>query len=402
MLLSPKQIEFARYGNHRWNFKGGATRSGKTYLDFKWIIPMRIRERAGKDGLSVILGVTKSTIERNVLEPMRNLYGDKLVGAISSDNTAWIFGEKCYCLGAEKVSQVSKIRGASIKYCYGDEVADWSEEVFALLKSRLDKEYSCFDGTYNPQYPNHWLKIFLDSDADIFSQEYTIDDNPFLPPAFVENLKKEYAGTVFYDRYILGKWTLAEGLIYPMFNDSCIVDELPETGEYYISCDYGTLNPFSAGLWCVNSGRAVRVAEYYYSGRDKQYQLTDEEYYAEVEKLAGDKNIRHIIVDPSAASFIACIKKHGRFSVRKAKNDVMYGIRLTSAMLRAGAIKIGSDCGDAIREFGLYRWDEDSTDDKPIKENDHAMDDIRYFCATVLRRNRETREIVGRICYEND
>ena len=402
MLLSPKQIEFARYGNHRWNFKGGATRSGKTYLDFKWIIPMRIRERAGKDGLSVILGVTKSTIERNVLEPMRNLYGDKLVGAISSDNTAWIFGEKCYCLGAEKVSQVSKIRGASIKYCYGDEVADWSEEVFALLKSRLDKEYSCFDGTYNPQYPNHWLKIFLDSDADIFSQEYTIDDNPFLPPAFVENLKKEYAGTVFYDRYILGKWTLAEGLIYPMFNDSCIVDELPEAGEYYISCDYGTLNPFSAGLWCVNSGRAVRVAEYYYSGRDKQYQLTDEEYYAEVEKLAGDKNIRHIIVDPSAASFIACIKKHGRFSVRKAKNDVMYGIRLTSAILRAGAIKIGSDCGDAIREFGLYRWDEGSTEDKPIKENDHAMDDIRYFCATVLRRNRETREIVGRICDEND
>lgn len=402
MLLSQKQIEFARYGNHRWNFKGGATRSGKTYLDFKWIIPMRIRERAGKDGLSVISGVTKSTIERNVLEPMRNLYGDKLVGAISSDNTAWIFGEKCYCLGAEKVSQVSKIRGASIKYCYGDEVADWSEEVFSLLKSRLDKEYSCFDGTYNPQYPNHWLKRFLDSDADIFSQEYTIDDNPFLPPTFVENLKKEYAGTVFYDRYILGKWTLAEGLIYPMFNDSCIVDELPETGEYYISCDYGTLNPFSAGLWCVNSGRAVRVAEYYYSGRDKQYQLTDEEYYAEVEKLAGEKNIRHIIVDPSAASFIACIKKHGRFSVRKAKNDVMYGIRLTSAMLRAGAIKIGSDCCDAIREFGLYRWDEDSTEDKPIKENDHAMDDIRYFCATVLRRNRETREIVGRICDEND
>lgn len=401
MLLSPKQIEFARYGNHRWNFKGGATRSGKTYLDFKWIIPMRIRERAGKDGLSVILGVTKSTIERNVLEPMRSLYGDKLVGAISSDNTAWIFGEKCYCLGAEKVSQVSKIRGASIKYCYGDEVADWSEEVFALLKSRLDKEYSCFDGTYNPQYPNHWLKRFLDSDADIFSQEYTIDDNPFLPPTFVENLKKEYAGTVFYDRYILGKWTLAEGLIYD-FSEANITDEVPEAGEYYISCDYGTLNPFSAGLWCVNHGRAVRVDEYYYSGRDKQYQLTDEEYYAEVEKLAGDKNIRHIIVDPSAASFIACIKKHGRFSVRKAKNDVMYGIRLTSAMLRAGAIKIGSDCGDAIREFGLYRWDEDSADDKPIKENDHAMDDIRYFCATVLRRNRETREIVGRICDEND
>ena len=218
MLLSPKQIEFVRCANHRWNFKGGATRSGKTYLDFKWIIPMRIRERVGMDGLSVILGVTKSTIERNVLEPMRNIYGDELVGVISSDNTARIFGEKCYCLGAEKISQVSKLRGASFKYCYGDEVADWSEDVFTLLKSRLDKDYSCFDGTFNPQHPDHWLKQFLDSDADIFSQTYTIDDNPFLPEAFKENLKREYAGTVFYDRYILGLWTRAEGLVYPMFS----------------------------------------------------------------------------------------------------------------------------------------------------------------------------------------
>lgn len=385
MLLSPKQIEFARYGNHRWNFKGGATRSGKTYLDFKWIIPMRIRERAGKDGLSVILGVTKSTIERNVLEPMRNLYGDKLVGAISSDNTAWIFGERCYCLGAEKVSQVSKIRGASIKYCYGDEVADWSEEVFALLKSRLDKEYSCFDGTYNPQYPNHWLKRFLDSDADIFSQEYTIDDNPFLPPAFVENLKKEYAGTVFYDRYILGKWTLAEGLIYPMFGDSCIVDELPESGEYYISCDYGTLNPFSAGLWCWDGKTATRIREYYYSGRETQANKTDEEYYAEIEKLAGELPVKNIVVDPSAASFIEVIRRRKKYIVRKAKNDVLPGIMTTARYLQDGTIKIHRDCKDIIREFGLYRWDEKSTEDRPIKENDHAMDDCRYFAYTVLR-----------------
>lgn len=219
MLLSPKQREFVLEANHRWNFKGGATRSGKTYLDYRWIIPIRIRERIGKDGLTVILGVTKSTIERNVLEPMRDLYGDELVGEISSDNTAYLFGEKCYCLGAEKVSQVSKIRGASSKYCYGDEVADWNAEVFELLKSRLDKEYSCFDGTFNPQYPGHWLKAFLESDADIFSQTYTIDDNPFLPESFKENLKKEYAGTVFYERYILGRWVRAEGAIYRLFAD---------------------------------------------------------------------------------------------------------------------------------------------------------------------------------------
>jgi PBSX family phage terminase large subunit len=394
MLLSQKQLEFARYANHRWNFKGGATRSGKTYLDFKWIIPLRIRERSGKDGLAVILGVTKSTIERNVLEPMRNLYGDKLVGTISSDNTAWIFGEKCYCLGAEKVSQVSKIRGASIKYCYGDEVADWSEEVFALLKSRLDKEHSCFDGTYNPQYPNHWLKKFLDSNADIFSQVYTIDDNPFLPPSFVENLKKEYAGTVFYDRYILGKWTLAEGLVYPMFGDSCIVQDIPDTGDYYISIDYGTHNPFSAGLWCVTKTEAARIGEYYYCGREERKEKTPEEYYSEVKRLAGGRDIKCLIVDPSADAFIATVKKHHEFKVRGAVNDVLPGIQTTAEMIASGKLKIHESCEDAIREFGLYRWDEKAESDRVVKENDHAMDEIRYMVMTVLKKHFKEHRFV--------
>lgn len=386
MLLSPKQREFVKYGTHRWNFKGGATRSGKTYLDFRWIIPIRIRERIGKDGLAVILGVTKSTIERNVLEPMRNLYGDMLVGTISSDNTAWIFGEKCYCLGAEKVSQVSKIRGASIKYCYGDEVADWSEEVFALLKSRLDKEYSCFDGTFNPQYPDHWLKKFLDSNADIFSQTYTIDDNPFLPESFKENLKKEYEGTVYYARYILGLWVRAEGLVYPMFGDDCITQEIPDTGDYYISIDYGTLNPFSAGLWCVGKRSAVRIAEIYYSGRETRAQKTDEEYCDMVERLAGEKTIRAVVVDPSAASFIEALRRRGRFKVRHADNDVMNGIRTVSDFLRNGKIKIHESCENTIREFGLYRWDEKSEVDRVVKENDHAMDEVRYMAMTVLKK----------------
>lgn len=386
MLLSPKQREFVKYGTHRWNFKGGATRSGKTYLDFRWIIPIRIRERIGKDGLAVILGVTKSTIERNVLEPMRNIYGDELVGTISSDNTAWIFGEKCYCLGAEKVSQVSKIRGASIKYCYGDEVADWAEEVFALLKSRLDKEYSCFDGTFNPQYPDHWLKKFLDSNADIFSQTYTIDDNPFLPESFKENLKKEYEGTVYYDRYILGLWVRAEGLVYPMFGDGCITQDTPDTGDYYISIDYGTLNPFSAGLWCVGKRSAVRIAEIYYSGRETRAQKTDEEYCDMVERLAGEKTIRAVVVDPSAASFIEALRRRGRFKVRHADNDVMNGIRTVSDFLRNGKIKIHESCENTIREFGLYRWDEKSESDRVVKENDHAMDEVRYMAMTVLKK----------------
>ena len=388
MLLSPKQREYVlKSAGHRWGFKGGATRSGKTYLDFRWIIPIRIRERIGKDGLAVILGVTKSTIERNVLEPMRNLYGDMLVGTISSDNTAWIFGEKCCCLGAEKVSQVSKIRGASIKYCYGDEVADWSEEVFALLKSRLDKEYSCFDGTFNPQYPDHWLKKFLDSNADIFSQTYTIDDNPFLPESFKENLKKEYEGTVYYDRYILGLWRIAEGLVYPMFDrERNVTSERGGPGRYWISSDYGTQNPTVFALWREYGGKAVMEKEYYHSGRESGRQKTDEEYYQDLEAFADGYRIERVVLDPSAASFAECIRRHGKFSVWKANNAVLDGIRFTGACIKSGIIKFHESCKNAFREFGLYSWDKDAGEDRVIKENDHVCDSIRYFCMTVLRR----------------
>ena len=388
MLLSPKQREYVlKSAGHRWGFKGGATRSGKTYLDFRWIIPIQIRERIGKDGLAVILGVTKSTIERNVLEPMRNIYGDELVGTISSDNTAWIFGEKCYCLGAEKVSQVSKIRGASIKYCYGDEVADWSEEVFALLKSRLDKEYSCFDGTFNPQYPDHWLKKFLDSNADIFSQTYTIDDNPFLPESFKENLKKEYEGTVYYERYILGRWVIAEGLVYPMFDrERNVTSDRGGPGRYWISSDYGTQNPTVFALWREYGGKAVMEKEYYHSGRESGRQKTDEEYYQDLETFADGYRIERVVLDPSAASFAECIRRHGKFSVWKANNAVLDGIRFTGACIKSGIIKFHESCKNAFRELGLYSWDKDAGEDRVIKENDHVCDSIRYFCMTVLRR----------------
>lgn len=223
--LSDKQKEFIKNGNHRYNIKTGATRSGKTYLDILYTIPYRIRERAGKDGLNVILGVTSSTIERNVLTPLREKYGTDLVGAINSKNIALLFGEEVYCLGAEKVNQVSKIRGSSIKYCYCDELAEYNEEVFELLKSRLDKEYSVVDATLNPAGKTHWLKKnFLDTieekQIDAYVQTYTIFDNPFLSKTFIDNLCKEYEGTIYYNRYILGQWCNAEGLIYSRFADN--------------------------------------------------------------------------------------------------------------------------------------------------------------------------------------
>ncbi len=220
MEFSDKQYEYMREANHRWNIKTGATRAGKTYLDYTYIIPKRIRERIGEEGLVVILGVTKETIERNVLTPMRNLYGESLVGNIDNRNRVKLFGESAYCLGAEKVNQVSKIRGSSIKYCYGDEMTEWNEEVFELLKSRLDKPYSAFDGACNPKFPSHFVKEFIDSDVDVYHQHYSIFDNPFLSKEFVENLCKEYEGTIYYDRYILGLWKRAEGIIYKQFADN--------------------------------------------------------------------------------------------------------------------------------------------------------------------------------------
>ena len=224
-LTSPKQDEFIRNATHRYNIKVGARRCGKTYLDNLWTIPTRILERSGKDGLYVILGVSKGTIERNVLQPLRQIYGKNLVGTINSNNIAKLFNEEVYCLGAEKISQVSKIQGISIKYCYGDEVAKWNQEVFIMVQGSLDKPYSMFDGALNPENQNHWLKKdFLDKveekGLDVYVQHYTIFDNPFLSKEFVDNLCKEYEGTVFYDRLILGLWKNAEGIIYKQFADN--------------------------------------------------------------------------------------------------------------------------------------------------------------------------------------
>lgn len=216
--LTEKQKEYLNVKPHRWNIKTGAVRSGKSFADIAGVIPERLIERAGLSGLNLILGVSRDTVERNVLAPMREIYGEKRVSIINAGrNTATLFGQEVYCLGAEKISQVAKIQGASIKYCYGDEIAKWNKEVFEMLKSRLDKPYSCFDGSCNPENPKHWLKKFIDSDVDKYVQHYTIFDNEYLDKNFIKNLCNEYKGTVYYDRYILGEWKKAEGSVYPQY-----------------------------------------------------------------------------------------------------------------------------------------------------------------------------------------
>ena len=195
-----------------------------------FLIPRRLLDVAGLEGLNVILGNTRETVRRNVILPMVNIYGPRRISNIRTDNSCTMFGQQVFILGADNEAHVNRLRGASIKYCYGDEVTTWNQGVFDMLKSRLDKPYSIFDGTCNPDNPRHWFKAFLDSDADIYQQAYTIDDNPYLDPEFVANLKKEYAGTVLYDRYIRGLWVAAEGAIYRPFVDNparFVADDLP-------------------------------------------------------------------------------------------------------------------------------------------------------------------------------
>ena len=237
--LTPKQNEYRRCAVKTWNVKVGATRSGKTYGDY-WLIPKRIREVRGLEGLYVILGNTKGTLQRNVIEPMQMIWGAELVGDIGADNTAQIFGEKVYCLGADNVKHVNRLRGASVKYCYGDEVVTWNPDVFSMLKSRLDKAYSRCDLTCNPEGPTHWFKRELDkAGEDWYIQTYTLDDNPKLDEAVKKRMKRDFSGTVFYQRYILGLWAASEGALFTTMPEYCNQTEKLRDGIAHVDAAYG-------------------------------------------------------------------------------------------------------------------------------------------------------------------
>ena len=384
----------------------GAIRSGKTVCMSLAFVQWSMHSFNGQN--FGMCGKTVGSFRRNVLSVLKQILPARgytirdrrtdnlvVISRGSTENYYYIFG------GKDEGSQ-DLVQGITLAGILLDEIALMPESFVNQATGRCSVDGSKFWCNCNPAGPEHWFKkqwIDEQKKRNLLYLHFTMEDNLSLSEQIRARYRAMYTG-IFYRRYILGQWCLAEGLVYEFDPEKHVTDDFPEWGEWYISCDYGTLNPFSAGLWCVRDGVAVRVSEFYHSGREKQHQLTDEEYYREIEKLAGDRDIRHVVVDPSAASFITCIRSHGRFSVRKAKNDVMYGIRLTAMMLQAGVIKIGADCKDAIREFGLYHWDDKGEVDKPVKENDHAMDDIRYFCVTVMRRNRQARQIIGGICDE--
>lgn len=367
----------------------GSIRSGKTV---SMSVGFLLWAMANYDGaLFAICGKTIESLRRNVILQLPTLLDgvvsiqerrseNKLIVTVSGRTNSF------HLFGGRDESSYTLIQGITLAGVLFDEVALMPRSFVEQAMARCSVDGSKFWFNCNPDGPSHWFYtewIQKAKKRHMLHLHFTMADNLSLSEAIKTRYETMYSG-VFYDRYIRGLWVVAEGLIYQL-DESNITDEVPSGGEYYISCDYGTMNPFSAGLWCVKAGVAVRMREYYCDGRKKARQLTDEEYYTELTRLAGDLPIEQVIVDPSAASFIATIRRHGKFAVRKAKNEVLGGIRLTAQLLQAGSLKIHTDCVDCIREFKLYAWDEKASEDKPIKENDHAMDEVRYFCYTVLR-----------------
>lgn len=242
----------------------------------------------------------------------------------------------------------------------------------------------------NPGSPAHWFKskwIDAAGSKNLLYLHFTMDDNMSLSEPTKARYRAMYAG-VFFRRYILGEWCVAEGVVYPMFDpEKHTAANYGTQGMYYISIDYGTVNPTAMGLWMVQNGTAVMVKEYYYNSRKEGKQKTDEEYYADLEEFAGKLQIQRVIVDPSAASFKECIRRHGKFHVWDAQNAVLDGIRYTATLLQAGRLLFDGSCTNTFNEFGAYCWDDSNpSEDAVIKENDHSMDQVRYFAMTVMRR----------------
>ncbi len=393
-MISPQQKKILAFPYSKYDaiICDGAVRSGKTSIMMwafvRWAMENFSGQRFG------ICGKTVDSCSKNIIVPftamtlakekytMRWRRSEKILEVRRGTTTNWF-----EVFGGKDESSAALIQGRTLAGVLLDEVALMPRSFVeqALARCSVDgnkKWFSC-----NPESPQHWFYlewIKKHDERNALYLHFTMRDNPGLTEKVIEQYESMFSG-VFHDRFIRGLWVVAEGLVYPMFDERNITDEVPKSGEYYVSCDYGTLNPFSAGLWCWNGKVATRVREYYYSGRDERNNKTDEEYYIELEKLAGDLPVKSVIVDPSAASFIEVIRRHKRFRVQKAINDVIPGIATTARYIQDGTIKVHRNCKDAIREFGLYRWDDKSTEDKPIKENDHAMDDIRYFTMTILR-----------------
>ena len=385
-----------RYRNYDAIICDGAVRSGKT---LSMSLGFVLWASASFDGgYFAVCGKTVTSLRRNVvtpLIPMLRDYGFTCIEKVSRSYIDLSFlghTNRFYLFGGKDEGSAALIQGMTLSGVFLDEAALMPRSFVEQALARCSVNGSKMWFNCNPDNPAHWFYnewIKKAEEKKALYVHFTMDDNPSLSESLKDRYKRLYSGA-FYDRFVLGRWTASQGVVYPMFSEKQhVYSGDAECERFVISCDYGTVNPSSFGLWGLSGGVWYRLKEYYYSSKREGVSRTDEEHYAALEELAGDRNIAKVIVDPSAASFIECIRRHGRFRVVKAENDVITGIRNVSTALRENRLRFNESCKDIIHEFRLYCWNEKAGMDAPIKENDHAMDDMRYFVADMMRDRGE-------------
>lgn len=372
----------------------GAVRSGKTFcMSLSFVLWSFFKFNKGT---FAFCGKTQRSLRRNVVTPLISVLeslGFKCEEKVSMGILKITYKDReniFYIFGGKDESSASLIQGITLSGVLFDEAALMPRSFVEQALARCSVEGSTFWFNCNPEHPQHWFyKEWIQKlkSKNALYIHFVMTDNPSLSKKMIKRYESLYSGA-FYERFVLGKWTSVYGAVYP-FMDSYDYCDVPKDdfSDYAISCDYGTVNPASFGLWGNQNGTWYRIDEYYYDSRKVGRQKTDDEHYSALESLAGDRKISAVTVDPSAASFIELIKRNGRFNVIPAHNSVINGIRKVSSALKQGQIKICKNCVDSIREFSLYRWSEKNTEDAPIKENDHAMDDIRYFVTTIMEED---------------
>ncbi len=382
----------------------GAVRSGKTTCMSIGFIAWSFSSFSSAD--FALCGKTVSSLRRNVVTPLIPVL--KRLGFECKETITRNFIEisqsgrknRYYLFGGKDESSASLIQGVTLGGVLLDEVALMPRSFVEQALARCSLDGARFWFNCNPENPQHWFYkewIQKSEEKNALYLHFTMKDNPSLSKKVISRYENLYSGA-FYERFVLGKWVAADGLVYPDAANGKYTLAPPdnEAASHFVSCDYGTVNPTSMGLWGLHGdGVWYREREHYFSSRREGYQKTDEEYYADLCSLCAENDISGVIVDPSASSFIECIRRHGKYRVIKADNDVIDGIRKVSDALRSSLIRISPSCRDALREFSLYRWDSSHGKDAPVKENDHAMDDIRYFVSTVLFKKEDDFFVVA-------
>lgn len=395
-MISEKQLKILAFPYTKYEaiICDGAIRSGKSSIMMWAFVKWGMMNFDGQR--FAICGKSVDSCIKNVIQPFlamslaRETYRlrwrriDKVL-EVQNGNITNLFE----VFGGKDESSFALIQGRTLAGVLLDEVALQPRSFVEQALARCSVTGSRFWFNCNPGPPSHWFYqewIKQTERHKALHLHFLLEDNPALDPEIVERYKNTYAG-VFYRRYILGEWCVADGLVYPMFDKTKHIDtEQHSGGVYYISIDYGTLNPTAMGLWQLRNGKAVMLKEYYYDGRKQKRQKTDEEYADDLEAFAEGYQIERVIVDPSAASFKETLRRRGKFAVMDANNAVLDGIRLTGSLLLAGRILFDASCENTFDEFGSYCWDEKKETDAVVKESDHAMDMIRYFVYTIMRR----------------